>query len=242
MRQPNIATEALLRRQIVDLSHRLHRAGLLVGLDGNLSARVEGGAILCTRAGCHKGMLTEDDLVVVDAEGRWLRGFGQPTSELAVHRACYAERPDVTAIIHSHPPAAIAASVAGLDLDRPLLPEVVLGLGTVPTIAYQRTGTTSLAEAVRPAARVRNALLLERHGVVALGRDLVEAFCHTETVEQVARVVLDAGRHGQVTALPWDEAVALRRAGLTRYGGPPLCVAALDRPGADLHWRDIVGD
>ena len=79
MHSTNIHSEAVLKRQIVQFSHLLHRAGLLVGLDGNLSARLADGAILCTRAGCHKGMLTEDDLVVVDAEGRWLRGLGHPT-------------------------------------------------------------------------------------------------------------------------------------------------------------------
>jgi L-fuculose-phosphate aldolase len=240
MRQPKLASESVLKRQMVDLSHRLHSAGLLVGLDGNLSARVEDGGFLCTRAGCHKGMLTQDDLVVVGPDGQWRRGLGQPTSELAVHLACYEERPDVNAIIHSHPPSAIAATLAGLDLDRPLLPEVVLTLGTLPTIPYATTGSVALADAVRPSARWRDALLLERHGVLAMGSDLFAAYCNTETVEQVARVVLDAARLTTVQPLPWDEAVALRRAGLARYGGPPDALAAMDAPDADLRWSTLL--
>jgi len=224
---------------MVEIAHLLHRQGLLVALDGNLSARLPDGAVLCTRAGCHKGLLTEDDLVVADAEGRWLRGLGRPTSELALHLAAYEERPDVLAVVHAHPPAAIAASVAGLDLDRPLLPEVVLTLGTVPTIPYATTGTRALADAVRPALRYRDGVVLERHGVVALGRDLPEALGRLETVEQVARVALDATAVGRLTPLPADEARSLRKAGLARYGGPPRSLAALAEDRDDLSWRSL---
>lgn len=239
MKRPDTPDESVLRRQIVDVCHRLHQGGLLVALDGNVSARLPDGSVLCTRAGVHKGLVTEDDLVVVDAEGRWLRGLGRATSELAVHLACYRARPDARAVVHSHPPSAIAASVAGVDLDQPLLPEVVLTLGTLPTVPYATTGTAELAAAVAPVVRFRDAVLLERHGVVALGADLLTAFCHTETAEQLARVALLAAAVGPLAPLPHDEAVALRRAGLSRYGGPPASVACKDDPGADLAWRTL---
>lgn len=223
---------------MVDLCHRLHASGLLVALDGNLSARLPDDTFLCTRAGCHKGFVTEDDLIVTDASGRWLRGLGRPTSEMALHLACYRERPDVCAVVHAHPPQAIACTVADIDLDRPLLPEVVLTLGTIPTVPYARTGTVELAEAVGAAVRRRDAVLLDRHGAVALGRDLLEAFSHLETVEQVARVALLASAAGRLRPLPHDEAVALRRAGLERYGGPPLSLAMLQDPDVDLSYPE----
>lgn len=205
-----------------------------MALDGNLSARLPDGTILCTRAGCHKGFVTEDDLVVTDAEGRWLRGLGRPTSELALHIACYNARSDVAAIVHAHPPHAIACTVAGVDLDRPLLPEVVLTLGTLPTVPYATTGSRELAAAVAKAALRRDALLLDRHGAVSLGGDLLQAFAHMETIEQVSRIALLAHGAGQLRALPQDEAVRLRRAGLKRYGGPPEAMRRIDAPNADL--------
>ncbi len=236
MLRPDPPSEPTLRRTLVDLCHRLHQAGLLVALDGNVSARLTDGSILCTRAGCHKGFVTEDDLVVTDDQGRWLRGLGRPTSELKLHLACYRARPDVHAVVHAHPPQAIACTVAGVDLDRPLLPEVVLTLGTIPNVPYATTGTEALAEAVGEAVRLRDAVLLDRHGAVTLGRTLLEAFSRLETVEQVARVALLASAAGSLTPLPRDEAVALRRAGLARYGGPPDAVALVEAPDADLSY------
>jgi L-fuculose-phosphate aldolase len=228
---------AALRRELVEIAHRLDARGLLVGLDGNLSARLPDGNVLCTRAGVAKGRLTEDDLVEVDPEGRWRAGWGRPTSEIAVHLACYAARPDVGAVVHAHPPAAIACTLAGIDLDRPILPEVVLTLGTVPTLPYVRTGTDALAEAVRAAILHRDALLLARHGAVTVAATPWTALHHLETVEHLARIALDVARVGGVPALPPDEAIALRRAGLRRYGGPPAALARIDEPTADLDLR-----
>jgi L-fuculose-phosphate aldolase len=231
---PGHLDESSLRRFMIDICHRLHRQGLLVALDGNVSARLADGSLLATRAGSHKGFLTEDDLVVTSAEGLFRRGSGRPTSELPLHLAVYAARPDVHAVVHAHPPAAIACSVAGLSLDIPVLPEVVLTLGTVPTIPYATTGTAVLARSVAAVMRTRNAVVMERHGVVAAGADLFSAFCHLESVEQFARIALDAARLGPLVPLPRAEAVALRRAGLRRYGGPPESLALIDSPDADL--------
>lgn len=223
-----------LRREMVDIGRRLHARGLLVALDGNVSARLPDGGLLCTRAGCHKGWLDDEDLVELGPEGQWRAGLGAPTSEIAMHLACYRARPDVAAVVHAHPPAAIACSLAGIDLDRPILPEVVLTLGTVPTVAYATTGSEDLAARVAATARRRDAMILDKHGAVALGRTLREAFAHLETLEQLARVALDVARLGPIPTLPHPEAVALRRAGLRRYGGPPDALALIDTPGADL--------
>lgn len=237
MHPPDVPTETAIRRRLVDLCHRLHAGGLLVAFDGNLSARLPDSTILCTKATSHKGFVDDTDLIVTDIRGQWLRGLGKPTSELALHLACYQARPDVHAIIHAHPPAAIAATLAGVDLDRPLLPEVVLTLGTIPCVPYATTGSTSLAQATAEAAVYRDGILLERHGAVALGASLLEAFAHLETIEQVATIALKAAQLGPLTPLPRDEAVALRRAGLKRYGGPPACLAMMDGPDADLRIR-----
>ncbi|MFK7927966.1 MAG: class II aldolase/adducin family protein [Myxococcota bacterium] len=234
MHPPDVPAETALRRTMVDLCHRLHAQGLLVALDGNLSARLPSGHILCTKAGTHKAFVQDTDLVVTDAEGQWLRGLGKPTSELALHLACYKSRPDINAIIHAHPPSAIACTLAGVDLDRPLLPEVVLTLGTVPTVPYATTGSKALALATAAVAVHRDGILLDKHGAVALGTTLIDAFCHLETIEQLARITLDASALGPVPSLPHSEAVRLRSAGLKRYGGPPASVVLADQPNADL--------
>ena len=136
--------EAELRQQLLRFAHLCYERRLLVAMDGNLSARLPNGNILCTQAGCHKGLLTEDQLVVIDPSGKKVRGKGEPTSEMKMHMACYEERPDCMAVIHAHPPMAIAFTIAGESMARCVLPEVVLTLGVVPTVEYATTGTQTL--------------------------------------------------------------------------------------------------
>lgn len=229
-----MATERELRQQMLRFGRLCYERHLLVAMDGNLSARLPDGNILCTQAGCHKGFLEEEHLVVIDRKGKKVRGKGNPTSEMAMHLACYDERPDVAAVVHAHPPLSIAFTIAGVSMARCVLPEVVLTLGTVPTVAYETTGTQALAERIRPFVREHDAILMDRHGAVCLGRDLLEAFCRLETMEHTALITKMARDLGNVKELPPDEAVRLRSMGLKRYGGPPTAVARADAPGADL--------
>ncbi len=226
--------EHRLRQEMVRFAHLLYERRLLVAMDGNLSALLPSGDVLCTRAGCHKGLLTDDDLLVVDRSGRVLRGSGRPTSELQMHLACYEARPDVRAVIHAHPPVSVAFTLANVSMARCVLPEVVLTLGTVPTAPYATTGSADLADRVREAIRAHDAVLLDRHGAVTVGPDLLTAFCNLETVEHTATITKAARDLGGARELPAEEAVRLRAMGLKRYGGPPEAVARADDPGADL--------
>ena len=229
-----MATEHQLRQELIRFSHLCYERNLLVAMDGNLSALLSSGEVLCTKAGCHKGFVTDDDLVVVDRKGRKVRGSGQPTSEMLMHLAAYDERPDVRAVVHTHPPISIAFTIAGQSMARCVLPEVVLTLGHVPTVEYATTGTATLADSIRPYIRHHDAILMDRHGAVCVGKDLLEAFCRLETMEHTALITKTARDLGMVRELPSDEAVKLRSLGLKRYGGPPEAVAKADAPGADL--------
>jgi len=227
-------SERELRKEILQFGHLCYERHLLVAMDGNLSARLPNGNFLCTQAGCHKGLLTDDHLVVIDPSGKKIRGKGEPTSEMRMHLACYEERPDCMAVIHAHPPMAIAFTIAGESMARCVLPEVVLTLGVVPTVEYATTGTQTLADKLRPVVRGHDALIMDTHGVVTLGTSLLEAFCRLETVEHTAFITKQARDMGKVRALPAEEAVRLRSMGLKRYGGPPEAVARADDPNADL--------
>jgi L-fuculose-phosphate aldolase len=226
--------EHQIRQQMVRFAHLLYERGLLVAMDGNLSALLPGGDVLCTRAGCHKGLLTEDDLIVVDRQGRMKRGSGRPTSEILMHLACYEERPDIGAVVHAHPPISVAFTIANVSMARCVLPEVVLTLGTVPTVRYETTGTVALADRIRPYVAQHDAILMDRHGAVCLGKDLLQAFCNLETMEHTALITKTARDLGGVKELPPEEATKLRAMGIQRYGGPPSAHAKLDQPGVDL--------
>ena len=227
-------SEAHIRQQMIRIAHLCYERHLLVAMDGNLSVLLPDGTVLCTKAGCHKGFLTDDDLVVIDRRGNKVRGSGDPTSEMAMHLACYDARADVKAVVHAHPPISIAFTVAGLSLARCVLPEVVLTMGVVPTLDYRTTGTMDLAALVGSHIQSHDAVLMDRHGAVCVGGDLLEAFCRLETMEHMALITKSARDMGQVQELPPSEAAHLRSMGLKRYGGPPAAVAQADLPGADL--------
>ena len=230
----NRVSERQLRQQLIRFSHLCYERHLLVAMDGNLSVRLHDDLILCTQAGCHKGLLGDEHLVVIDLDGNRVRGRGSPTSEMALHLACYRERPDVEAVVHAHPPMCIAFTVAGVSMARCVLPEVVLTIGSIPTLAYETTGTSQLADLVGGAIRSHDAVMMDRHGAVAVGTSLLDAFCKLETMEHTAKILKAARDLGRVQDLPFDEAEKLRRMGLKRYGGPPEAVALADSPGADL--------
>ena len=172
--------------------------------------------------------------MVVNLKGEKLRGRGEPTSEMALHLACYHSREDVQAIIHAHPPISVSFTIAGQTMAHCVLPEVVMTLGTVPTLDYATTGTQDLADSVGKAALNHDAVLMDRHGAVCLGTDLLEAFCRLETMEHTALITKLARDMGKVRELPAEEAERLRRMGLKRYGGPPSAMAKVMEPGADL--------
>ncbi len=223
-----------LRQELLRFGRLCYERRLLVAMDGNLSVRLSSGDLLCTRAGCHKGFLNDDDVLLVDELGRVKRGEGRPTSEIFMHLACYQQRPDVHAVIHAHPPLCVAFTLAGVSMDRCVLPEVVLTLGSIPTAPYRTTGTPDLAQQIREYARDYDAILMDTHGAICLGGDLLQTFCRLETMEHTALIMKTAQDLGGVRNLPPEEAVYLRRLGLGRYGGPPAAVARADLPGADL--------
>lgn len=227
-------SERELRAQLVRFSRLCYERHLLVGLDGNLSARLSDELVICTQAGCHKGLLTDEHLVVIDLHGEKVRGAGRPTSEMAMHLACYRERPDIEAVVHAHPPLCVAFTIAGISMERCVLPEVVLTLGAVPTLDYRTTGTQNLADAVGEAIRAHDAVMMDRHGAVCVGTTVEEAFCKLETIEHSAKIMKAALDLGNMQELPAAESVRLRSMGLKRYGGPPGAVAKADAPGADL--------
>jgi len=211
---------------MVEVGRRLYARLLINGGEGNLSCRLGPRRILCTPAGVNKGFLSEDQLVVTDLEGEALHDLRKPSSELLLHLACYEEREECIAVVHAHPPHAVALTLAGDEL-LPCMPEAITALGDVPTARYATPGTALVAEAVRPLLKRADCALLERHGALAMGfghRALFEACDKMEMLEGVARVQLLASLRRPPTALPPDERRTLdeqREANLRRVKAPP---------------------
>jgi L-fuculose-phosphate aldolase len=184
---------------IVRAGTRLGRRGLIAAAEGNLSARLDDGSILVTPSGFRKDELELDDLVVVDPAGaaRATRVGLTPTSDLAIHRAVYAARDDVRAVAHAHLPASMGLTLAGERPDATALPETAALLKHLPFVAYGEMGSEELAGRVAAAftddvAGLPVAVLLERHGAVAVGDTPDAAVDRLELVEVLCRAWRDA--------------------------------------------------
>ena len=184
--------ERELRRQICRTGRKMYARGFVVACEGNLSVRLNSGRVLVTPTGACKGSLVPEDLVVTDLNGAVLCGARKPTSEMLMHLLYYRLRPDVQAVCHAHPPTATGFAAAGRALEKPVLPEIIEGLGKIPLAPYGKPGTTELCTSLEPLVTKYDAILLENHGVVTCGPSLVTAYHRLETVEQFARVLLTA--------------------------------------------------
>jgi L-fuculose-phosphate aldolase len=209
-----MATLAQLRERIVRYGKVLYDRGFIAATDGNISARLDDHRLLITPTCMCKGMMSEDDLVIVDINGRKLEGRRNVSSEVAMHLLIYRMRPDIGGIVHAHPPTATGFAAAGIALDQPLVSEIVLTLGSVPLAPYGCPGTPELSDSLRPFVPANDAILMANHGVVAYADDLERAYMHMETVEHLAKITLVTRSLGQQNVLNAEEVeklTAIRR-------------------------------
>ena len=185
-----MASDRLIREQIVRYGEMLHGCGFVAATDGNLSVRLGENRFLVTPTCMSKGRMGPSDLVIVDGEGRLVKGRRRVSSEIAMHLLIYRLRPDVNGIVHAHPPTATGFAAAGLALTQPRVCEVVIGLGSIPLAKYGTPGTPELTEALEPLVPNYDAILMSNHGVVAYGSDLEQAYMKMETVEHFAKIAL----------------------------------------------------
>jgi L-fuculose-phosphate aldolase len=195
------AAEAALRAELVETCRRLHARDLIGAGEGNVSARLAPDRLLVTPSGANKGYLAARELVVVDAAGRVIRGAGRASTELRMHLAAFAARPDVGAVVHAHPVTAVALTVAGLPPPNDLVPEAAVTLGRIAVAPFATPGTEEVPASLAPLLAGHDVVLLERHGALALGRTLAEALDRMETLERVARIALVARLLGRCEPL-----------------------------------------
>ena len=189
-------------KEVADYAQRLHARGWVANHDGNVSVREGHGRFMATPTATSKAQVRADGLVVVDDAGKQVGGRGKPFSEIGLHLTVFANRSDVHAVIHAHPPAATGFAVAGVPLDEAFLAEAVVSLGPgVPTVPFAAPGPDA-CRALADYTRDHDAVLLGGHGVLTWGPDLETAYLRMELVEHLAKVALVARQLGGVRPLP----------------------------------------
>lgn len=199
--------EQSIRNQMCDIGRRVWDRGMVAANDGNFSVKISEKEILCTPTGVSKGFMTPDMICKVDLEGNLLEANGnyRPSSEVKMHLRVYSLRNDVRSVVHAHPMYATAFAVMGKPLTKQLLPESTLSLGEVPIAKYGLPSTPEIPDAIEPFLDTHDAVLLENHGALAWGPDLMTAYFKIEALEFYAQLTFLTELLGGPKELPQAE-------------------------------------
>jgi L-ribulose-5-phosphate 4-epimerase len=178
------------RKQLITICRQVYHRGLSSGAAGNISIRISGSDhVLIKRSGSSFGFVEEADFLVVDMQGNLIQGEGKPSREINFHLGIYSCRPEINAVLHAHPPYAVAfANSLGY------LPLVTVSaqkiLKNVPNIPYAEPGSTELAQMIIEQFKGTEikGVTMTNHGTVTVGKDLWEAYYLADYLEDNAKV------------------------------------------------------
>jgi L-fuculose-phosphate aldolase len=212
MKGSTVDVEKALREQICDIGKNLWNRGMVASNDGNISALMPGGRVLCTPTGVSKGYLTPSMLAVVDLRGNVLEqheGY-RPSSEIKMHLRIYQTPSAAGAVVHAHPLYGTVFAVMGQAIRTKMMPESVVTMPEVPLAPYATPSTEAMPDSVEPFALTHDACLLEHHGALSWGPDLMTAYLTMERLEYTAQMTYLLRQIGGERDLPDDEIARLQ--------------------------------
>lgn len=204
---------------LIEAGKRMLHSGLTVETWGNISVRdPETGYVYLTPSGMPYDTLTEDDVVVMDVDGNRIEGERRPTIECAMHLGIMKKRPDVNAIIHTHP---IYSQVFGLlheDIP-PVIDEAAQVLGSsVCVTEYAVPGSLEMAQNVIDTLGEGAACLIANHGAVCVGKDMDTAFKVCTVLEMTAQIYYMAKSIGTPKPIPQEKIEYMQNVTVKNYG------------------------
>lgn len=182
------------KEQICDVCHKMWQLGWVAANDGNVSAKLDDGTFLVTPTGISKSFITPDKLIRINNKLEILDaspGF-RPSSEIKMHMRCYEKRGDVNSVVHAHPPAATGFAVAHRPMDMYNMIEDVAVIGAVPLTPYSTPSTAEVPDAIEPYLKDHDVMLLENHGALTVGADIITAYYRMESLELWAKITINA--------------------------------------------------
>lgn len=228
-----------IKKELCEIGRRIYQNGFVAANDGNFSVKINDNEFYCTPTGVSKGFMTPDMILKVDGKGNMLEPNAKykPSSEFKMHLRVYHDRPDVNAVVHAHPPIATAHAVAGLGLDSYIMPEAVIFLGTVPLTKYGTPSTMEIPDAISEEIQTHDAVLLQNHGALTMGVDLMNAYFKMESLEFFAKVSLYTTQLGggqEFTCEQIEKLLQIRK-NMGLPGRHPGCARCENRGTADCH-------
>jgi ribulose-5-phosphate 4-epimerase/fuculose-1-phosphate aldolase len=191
-----MSEEAELRQKLVRMGELLYARQLAHGSAGNLSVKLEDGAILVTPTNSSLGSLDADRISKVSPAGALISG-DRPSKEYFFHLAVYEARPAARAVVHLHSTFSVAVSCLSHKQTQDALPPLtayyVMRVGRLPLVRYFRPGDRALAEEVKRVSREHRSMLLANHGPIVSGASLEEAVYAYEELEETAKIFFILG-------------------------------------------------
>ncbi len=177
---------------LIDVGKELHARDWVPATGGNLSVRVDGGNILITRSGAHKGHLTFEDFLLLDIDGRILEGHGKPSAETLLHLMLYRGFPHVKCVLHVHSMSSTLISKlfdTQVVLDGYELLKAFDGINTHETrlivpIFENSQDMQELYNLIHPSLREdMHAFILKAHGVYTWAKSVERALINLEALD-----------------------------------------------------------
>lgn len=209
----------IIRTEIIATGQKMVQQALVAGTWGNISARVPASPyIAITPSGMDYMSLIPQNIVIVDLAGRVIDGDSRPSSELKLHLAIYSNRPDVSAIVHTHSIYASSCAVANKPIP-PIIEDLVQIVGGGVDVApYALPGTQEVAISAVSALAQKFAVLLQSHGVVGVGANLKDAYTVCTLVEKSAQIYINAQILGGATILSDKDVEIMHQFFKEKYG------------------------
>lgn len=185
---------------------RIYRDGMTTTTGGNISIQDNNGDIWITPSKVDKGLLTTEDIVCIKKDGTII-GSHKPSSEYPFHKAIYEVRPELNSIIHAHPPALVAFSIARKVPNTKITPQTYSICGDIGFAPYGTPGSDDLGRKI--AEEFKNtrhkAVIMENHGVVIGGTDIMDTYKRFESLEFCCRIIINAKQLGSINYLTIDK-------------------------------------
>lgn len=196
-----------LIKNIVEISHKLHIMGWVANHDGNVTVSFED-SLLATPTAVSKANIVPEMILTLDMEGHKVHGIGKPFSEINLHLVAYKTRPGIGAVVHAHPPFAMARGlvcVDGGDFEI-VVPEAVVSIGAdIPVARYAFPGSVEQEQIIAEALTRCDVFMMAGNGVLSVGRDVNEAYLRMELLEHLLKIDYYARSMGQVMTIPGED-------------------------------------
>jgi L-fuculose-phosphate aldolase len=188
------------RKEVARFMRRIYKHGLTTTTGGNISLRISDNLIAITPSGTDKGNMRWKDVGLLSMKGENLTPDLKPSIESDMHLSIYRKK-DVMAIVHAHPTFATSFTAMKKKIDISLTAEASAILGEPLFVPYALMGTKKLAALVAKYIGSSDILLLENHGVLTVGANLLQAFDKIEVLENAARMTLIVDFEGKKSSL-----------------------------------------